>query len=130
MMSKQIKQTIDFNATPQEVFELIMDSKKHAGFTGASADVGRNVGDTFSVWDGYATGKNVEVIKDKKIVQTWRASDWPKGAESKVTFEFMPKSDGCELSFTQTGVPEEFLSDIEQGWKDNYWRLMKDYLKK
>ncbi len=129
-MTKTIHQAAYFNATPQEVFELIMDAKKHAGFTGAPAKISRKIGDSFSVWDGYATGRNIEIKIDKKIVQTWRASDWPKGVESTVTFEFEPKNNGCELHFMQTGVPEEFFSDIEQGWKDNYWSLMKDYLDK
>ncbi len=129
-MSETIHQTIEFNATPQEIFELIIDSKKHSAFTGAPAKIGRKVGDSFSVWDGYAVGKNLEIIKDKKIVQTWRASDWPKGVESKVTFEFVQKGKNCKLHFTQKNVPEEFAKDIEQGWIENYWKLMKDYIEK
>lgn len=129
-MSKIIHQTIEFNAPPEIIFELLMDEKKHAAFTGAPAEIGHKAGDSFSVWDGYAVGKNLEIIPNKKIVQTWRASDWPEGVESKVTFELNAKGDGCELKFTQTSVPDEFTKDIEQGWIDNYWDLMKVYLNK
>lgn len=127
-MTKIINQTIKFDASPEIVFELLMDDKKHAEFTGAPAKIGRKVGDSFSVWDGYAVGKNLEIIPNKKIVQTWRTSDWPEGVESKVTFDFRSKGDNCELHFEQKGVPEEFVKDIEQGWIDNYWDLMKNYL--
>ncbi len=129
-MARVIKQTIEFSASPEQVYELIMDEKKHAGFTSDSAKVSREVGGKFSVWGGYATGKNLEIVPNKKIVQTWRASDWPAEVESKVTFKFSKKDNGCELKFTQTGVPSKFYKDIEQGWVDNYWNLMKAYLQK
>jgi len=64
-----------------------MDSRKHARFTGGSARISRKVGGKFSVHDGYAEGRNLELIPDMKIVQTWRASDWPEGLYSNVTFE-------------------------------------------
>lgn len=127
-MTKTINQTIEFKATPEAVYEIIMDEKQHASFTSASATIGRKVGDKFSVWSGYATGKNLELVPNKKIVQTWRASDWPDGVESKVTFELIAKNGGCELRFTQEGIPEDQYKDIKQGWIDNYWDLMKDYL--
>ena len=130
MPTKTIKQSVEFRASPEEVYEALMDSKKHARFTGAPATVSRKVGGKFSVWDGYAEGKNLELAPGKKIVQSWRASDWPEGAESKVVYEFAKTKKGTKLTFTQTGVPEEFVGDIRQGWKDFYWVPMKKMLEK
>jgi len=127
-MSKTIQQTVEFNATPAQVYELIMDEKQHLGFTSSGAKISREVGGSFSVWGGYAAGKNLELVPNTKIVQSWRASDWPEGVESEVIFEFKPKTHKTELHFTQTGVPDEFYDDISQGWQDNYWSLMKEYL--
>lgn len=128
MSKSDIEQTVEFNTNAHEVYELLMDDKKHAAFTGTSANISREVGGEFSVWGRYATGKNVELISDKKIVQTWRASDWPEGEMSKVTFELRDKDGGCELNFSQSNVPRDFVEDIRQGWKDNYWDLMQEYL--
>jgi len=127
---KTIKQTVEFKAQPDEVYEALMDSKKHAGFTGAKATVSRKVGGKFSVWDGYAEGENLELVPGKKIVQSWRASDWPEGAISKVTYRFAQTKSGTRLTFTQTGVPDELVADIKQGWKDFYWAPMKGMLDK
>jgi hypothetical protein len=52
-----------------------MDSEKHTAFTHSSADIGKEVGDAFSTFDGWASGTNLELIPDKKIVQKWRAED-------------------------------------------------------
>ena len=128
MASRTIRQTVEFRASPDDVYEALMDSRNHARFTGAKATVSRKIGGKFSVWDGYATGKNIELVQGKKIVQTWRASDWPEGAESKLVFRFTRTAKGTKMSFIQTGVPEEFAPDIRQGWKDFYWAPMKKML--
>ena len=128
MADNNIDKTVEFNASTHDVYELLMDEKKHAEFTNASANISREIGGKFSVWGDYATGKNVELIPDKKIVQTWRASDWPENAISTVTFELNDKDGLCELRFYQTGVPKDFAKDISKGWEDNYWDLMQKYL--
>jgi activator of HSP90 ATPase len=130
MKTKTIRQTVEFKAGPEEVYDALMDSKKHSKFTGAKAAVSRKIGGKFSVWDGYAEGENLELLEGKKIVQTWRASDWPEGAVSKVTFTFARAKKGTKMTFTQTGVPDDFVEDIKQGWKDFYWAPMKGMLDK
>ncbi|MBM4250115.1 MAG: hypothetical protein FJ149_11975 [Euryarchaeota archaeon] len=127
---KTITQTVEFKASPGEVYEALMDSRKHSRFTGARATVSRKVGGPFSVWDGYATGKNIELLPGKRIVQSWRVSEWPEGTESKVVFAFTKTKKGTKLSFTQTGVPDDVAADIRQGWKDFYWKPMKEMLEK
>lgn len=126
--TKTIKQSANFKASAHEVYEALMDSKKHSQFTGGKASISRNVGGKFTVYDGYAEGKNLELITDKKIVQFWRASDWPEGAESKVTFILTATKTGTKLTFTQVGVPIECAKDIAQGWQDYYWEPMKEML--
>ena len=72
METKTLRQTVTFRASPHAVFEALMDAKKHAAFTGGAARISRKVGGAFSVFDNYATGKNVELVKDKRIVQEGR----------------------------------------------------------
>jgi activator of HSP90 ATPase len=105
-MSKLIQQTVTFKATPHELYELLMDSKKHAAFTGGKASLSRLVGGSISAYDNYITGKNIELVPDKKIIQDWRAVDWPEGFFSRVTFEFTAIPEGTRLDFTHAGLPE------------------------
>lgn len=122
---RSIKQKISFKASPHDVYEALMDSKTHAKFTGAYATISRKVGGTFSVYDGYASGKNLELIPDKKIVQSWRASDWESGEDSQIIYEITPLKTGCTIVFTQTNVPKEHYSSVKQGWIDFYWVPMR-----
>ncbi len=130
MADKTIKQSVTIKASPHDVYEALMDSKKHAKFTGGKASISREVGGKFTAFDGYSEGVNLELVPDKKIVQSWRAEDWPEGHYSKATFALKEVPGGTELTFTQTGVPEEFMNDIAQGWQDYYWAPMKEMLEK
>lgn len=87
MKTKTIRQIVVFKASPHDVYEALMDSKKHSKFTGAKAIISREVGGKINAYDGYIEGVNVELVPDKKIVQKWRGSDWPEGHYSTATFE-------------------------------------------
>lgn len=130
MAGKTIKQTVDIKADPKDVYDAFMDPKKHGKFTGGKAKISNKVGGKFSVFDGYAEGENVELEPGKKIVQTWRASDWPEGHMSKITIKLAKKGKGTKLTFTHTGVPEDFFEDITQGWIEYYWEPIRQLLEK
>ncbi len=130
METKTIKQSVTIKASPHDVYEALMDSKKHAKFTGGKASISRKAGGKFTAFDGYSEGVNLELVPDKKIVQSWRAADWPEGHYSKATFSLKEVPAGTNLTFTQTDVPEEFYEDISQGWRDYYWAPMKKMLEK
>lgn len=128
-MGKTIKQRITIQATPQRVYEALMDSKKHTAFTGAKAEISRKVGGKFKSYGPYIEGVNVELVKGRRIVQAWRGNDWPTGAYSIATFELSSEPGGKTLlEFTQSGVPDKHHKSITQGWKDYYWTPLKRYL--
>jgi len=130
MKVKRIRQSVTFRAKPHEIYEMLMDSRKHARFTEAGASISRKVGGKFTAYDGYIRGVNLELAPGKKIVQEWRGRDWPEGHYSKVTFSLKKVETGTRLTFTQAGVPARFHKNINQGWHDAYWTPMKEMIKK
>ncbi len=130
MKTRTIRQSVTFKASPHEVYEVLMDSKKHSALTGSPARIGRYAGDKFSIYGGDIEGVNLELVPDHKIVQSWRYSDWPEGHYSQATFSLKGVPGSARLTFTQTWVPVEFYDDISQGWRDYYWTPMKDLLQK
>ena len=129
MKMGQIKQQATFKANPHAVYELLIDSKKHSVLAGEQAKISRSVGEKFTVGD-YIEGVNLKLVPDEKIVQTWRYRDWPKGHYSRTTFDLKKVEGGTRLTFTQSGVPEQFYEDIKQSWIDYYWTPMKELLEK
>lgn len=126
MKTKTIRQIVNFRATPHDVYEALMDSKKHSKFTGAKASISREVGGNINAYGGYIEGVNVKLVPDKKIVQKWRGSDWPDEYYSTATFELTKSGKGTKLIFMQTGVPEEHCELINKGWVEHYWDKMKE----
>jgi activator of HSP90 ATPase len=109
-----------------------MDSEKHSEFTEDKAVISREVGGEFTAYGDWIKGKNLELVKDKKIVQEWRGNDdaWPEGHVSKVTFELKKDKDGTLLEFTHEDVPEKWYDDLVKGWEEHYWSRMKKYFSK
>jgi activator of HSP90 ATPase len=130
MKTKTIHQIVTFKATPHDVYETLMDAKKHSQLTGSKARITKKVGDKFSIYEGEIEGVNLELVPDRKIVQSWRYSDWPEGHYSTATFLLEESNGATKLTFTQTEVPEELYEDVAQGWRDYYWQPMKEMLEK
>jgi len=130
MKTKTIKQVVAFKASPHELYEMIMDSRQHAKFSGSAAKMSRKTGAAFTAYGGWIQGKNLKLIPDRLIVQEWRGKDWPKGHYSKAMFLFTKTKTGTKLTFGQTKVPMELYAHINKGWKSQYWDKMKATLGK
>ena len=126
-----IKQKTIVPATPDEVYEVFMDAKKHSEVTGSKATCDPRVGGEFTAWDGYISGKNLDLEKGKKIVQEWITTEWPTGyLPSRLELTFKKVKEGTEISMVHSNVPKEQAKDYEEGWIDFYWEPMKEYFSK
>ncbi len=126
--NKTIKQTMTFKATPQEMYEIFMNSRKHTVATGMKAKVSRRIGGKLSAGGGYISGENVELVPDRKIVQRWRGEDWLEGHYSLASFVLVKVREGTKLKLTQTGVPAEQFDNVSEGWHTFYWNPIAKWL--
>lgn len=131
MKVSTIRQKTLIPAAPDEVYEALIDEKKHSEFTGSKATCDPRVGGKFTAWDGYISGKNLELEKGKRIVQEWMTTEWPEGHPfSRLELTFRKTEKGTEVRMVHSGVPSEQAADIRQGWIDFYWKPLKEYFKK
>ena len=61
-MTYDFKLSCTLPASPEAVYDAWLDSAKHSAMTGAEAKIVNRVGGAYSAWDGYITGKTVELI--------------------------------------------------------------------
>lgn len=129
--TRTIKQIVFIPAGPEEVYEAFVNAKKHSEFTGSKATCDAKVGGKFTAWDGYAFGKNLKLVKGKKIVQEWKTTEWPEGyPPSRLEISLKKKKDGTELTMIHLQVPAEQADEYAQGWLDYYWKPLKKYFEK
>jgi len=131
MKTETIRQKVLIPAAPSEVYEAFIDAKKHSKFTGSKATIDPKVGGEFTAWDGYITGKNLELQDGKRIVQEWITTEWPRGyPPSRLELTFTKAKTGTEISMIHSDVPAEQSDDVAQGWTEFYWEPLKKYFKK
>jgi activator of HSP90 ATPase len=127
----KITQKVIVPATPDQVYEAFMDAKKHSAFTGSKATCNPKVGGEFTAWDGYISGRNLELEKGKKIVQEWVTTDWPDDyPPSRLELTLEKTGEGTEISMVHSSVPAEQARELAEGWHEFYWRPMKEYFTK
>jgi len=126
--STTIHQEIEFDASPQRLYEALLDSKQFTEFSGRPAEISREVGGAFSLFKGHIVGRNLELVPNQRIVQAWRVVTWPEGAYSIARFELKPQASGTRLVFDHIGFPEDLHDHLAEGWEENYWSLLKKYL--
>jgi len=129
MMSKPIHQEVLFAAGPQRVYAALTEARQFSAFTGgATAEIDRKPGGAFTCFGGMITGRNIELTPERRIVQAWRAGNWPEGTYSIVKMDFTSEGSGTRLSFDHTGFPEANREHLEGGWHKMYWEPLKKYL--
>jgi activator of HSP90 ATPase len=125
-----IEQVHLIEARPSEVYEMYVDPKKHAEFTGSPATGTPREGGRFTAWDGYITGKYLTLEKGRRIVHEWKTTEWPRGrAPSVVEIDLSQKRRATELRMSHTDVPAEQSEGYAQGWTKYYWEPLKSYFK-
>ena len=77
MKTKTLQQTVTFKASPRQVYDMLMDSKKHQSLSGQPAKISRKVGGKFTAWGSHISGFDLALKPGQKIVQAWRATGWP-----------------------------------------------------
>lgn len=114
-------------ASPEEIYDAWLDSETHGAMTGGEADVSNVVGGIFTAWDGYITGKNLELKKPVLIVQEWRTAEFGESEpDSRIEVRLEKVDGGTCVTIKHSHLPSHGMQ-YRQGWIDNYFTPMKEY---
>ena len=128
-MSKPIHHEVLIKAAAKKIYDALTDSKKFSEFSGgAPTDICNEAGGAFSMFGGMISGRNIELLPGQRLVQAWRAGNWPEGVYSIVKFELKAQGADTLLVFDHTGFPPENRDDLDGGWIKMYWDPIKKYL--
>ncbi len=130
-MPDQLKLTITLPVKPKNLFHDWLDSEVHGAFTGGEAKIDPVVGGEYTAWDGYISGKTLELEPTHRILQTWRSTDFPADSpDSLLEVLIEPEGNGSRLTLIHTNIPEGQGKDYDQGWKEAYFEPMEAYYRK
>lgn len=90
--------------------------------------IGSTAGSAFTLFGGYITGRQLELVPGTRIVQAWRTQSWSEGAWSIARFELTEEGAGTRILFDHRGFPDDQADHLAAGWQANYWQPLEKYL--
>jgi activator of HSP90 ATPase len=115
---KTFKKTFKINAEPSDIYSALTNPNTIALWSGYPAKMSTEKGSEFSLWEGDITGKNLEFIQNKKVVQEWYFGD--QTDKSIVTININPDSENSLVTVEHTNIPDDDFSEISEGWREFY----------
>lgn len=129
-MSKPIIQSVDFPATAKQLYDIYLDPKRHAAFTGGKVTISPKPGSKFTAFDGMLAGTTLLTIPGKLIVQRWRATHWKKtDLDSILILTFTSVGKRGRIDLIHVNVPDHDHAGVTEGWKKYYWTPLRAYLR-
>jgi len=130
-MVKTVIQDVTFKGvTPKKLYQTYMSSVRHSAAIGTKAAVEPKVGGKFAAF-GMLKGKFLRLVKDKLIVQTWRAVKFKKNDQDSIlSLSFEKVKGGSRIRLVHAFVPNHDYAAIKKGWPRYYWEPWKKYFKK
>jgi activator of HSP90 ATPase len=128
-MATIIQKVLFKNTTREALYDLYMNAKKHSMIADSPVEISEKVGDSFNAFNGYITGKNLHIEKNRLIVQSWRGADWnTKDPDSAFLISLEQKGEDVILHMVHANVPDDMEKSLDKGWHENYWNPWKQYL--
>ena len=127
-MTPILQQSVRFRTTPQALFDLYMDSKKHSRTTGAPS---RHQPEGRKQVHGIRQAtrrQDSSRVSWKQIVQFWRTTHWKKDDWSILVLNFSSVAGGAQIDLVHIGVPTYDQKGVRKGWPKYYWRPWKKCL--
>jgi activator of HSP90 ATPase len=118
--------TTTIQAPAKEIYLAWLSSEGHTNMTGADAEISDQAGDSFTAWDGYIEGKNILLEPYRRIVQSWRTSEFEGASDSQVEVLLQEEEGNTILTLIHTQLPADGEQYIK-GWQDFYFEPMKTY---
>jgi uncharacterized protein YndB with AHSA1/START domain len=118
-------------APPAAVYDAWLHSRGHTEMTGSKATQSPRIGAKVSAWGGYISGQNLELVPGRRIVQSWRTTQFTDAdPDSKISVTLRAVPGGTRVTLHHSRVPDGHTSYERGGWQDHYFKPMKAYFTK
>lgn len=127
-MKNEFVLTVTLHAKAETIYKAWLSTEGHVAMTGSPAKVDGAVDGDFSAWDGYIQGMFLELEKNKRILQAWRAAEFPSEAEDSIVEILLEESRGkTTLTLKHWNIPAGQAEGYKTGWEDFYFKPMREW---
>jgi activator of HSP90 ATPase len=115
---KTFRRTFRIEAEPSDVYAALTNPVTIELWSGYPAQMSTEPGTEFSLWSGDITGRNIEFIQDRKVVQEWYFGDQEE--QSVVIISIIPRGNKSDVIVEHSNIPDEEFENIAEGWREYY----------
>ena len=131
MKREALRVTSTIPVAPTTLYFAWIDSGHHSSMTGSAAKIEPVVGARYSAAGGYVTGKLVILDLGRRIVMSWRTTDFPRdAADSRVEVHFETLGASTRILILHTEIPEGQAEKAKALWNEKYITPMRAYFSK
>ena len=123
---KTFKRTFKINAEPSDVYSALTNPFTIGLWSGYPAEMSEEPGTEFTLWEGDISGRNLEFVKDKKVVQEWYFGDQKE--KSIVTIDIKPEGENSAVTVEHSNIPDDEFEQIAEGWREFYMGAIAGFL--
>ena len=140
--SELIRQEVLLDASPQRVYLALTTTEDFGRITRLSdgaalldaagakpTAISTELGGAFTLFGGYITGRQLDMLPGERLVQAWRAGSWKAGSFSIAAFYLAAQNGKTRLSFEHRGFPDGNGASLAHGWRSHYWEPLAKFLK-
>jgi uncharacterized protein YndB with AHSA1/START domain len=131
MKKEALRVSTTIPAAPTTIYLAWLASEQHSEMTGATAKIDASVGGKFTACNGYITGKLVTLDLGRRIVMSWRTTDFPRELpDSRVEVHFEPLGGSTRLTVLHMDIPEGQGEQYRTLWNEKYFTPMRNFFSK
>lgn len=113
---KTFKKIFLINAEAEDVYSALTNPVTIELWSGYPAVMDITPGSEFSLWDGDITGKIIETVENKKIVQEWYFGEQEE--PSLVSVYLIRDFGSTQVTVEHTNIPDNDFENISEGWRE------------
>ena len=130
-MPRTITLAVVLPRPPARLYAMYLNAREHSAFTGSPVRIAGRTGASFEAFGGALTGKILQLVPNRLIVQSWRSTEFAKrDLDSTLILSFWKDPGGGRIELTHVNVADSDFAGVSEGWPKYYWIPWRAYLEK
>lgn len=116
------------SVSTEQIYNAWLDSAEHSAFTGSPAQLDLQGESRFTAWDGYISGRTLEIEPYQRILQSWRTTEFPESSpDSRLEILIKNVENGAQITLLHSNIPTGQGQNYRSGWEEYYFEPMRRY---
>ncbi|WPK26922.1 hypothetical protein PUMCH_004290 [Australozyma saopauloensis] len=114
-----------FNTTAEQLYITLLDVQRVSAWTRSQAQIEPKEGSEFKLFGGSITGKNLKLVENERITQSWRLEDWKAGHYAQLDIQLKQGAGETTMVVKWSGIPIGEEERVRGNFEDYYVRSIK-----